>query len=89
MKTILTIAAAFAALTSASASFANTTAGGHWKWQSRMTPGPNRSNLPQQVRIWVKDSGTAVADCNCNKMKMTAADCMMDMPGMRAGSSAS
>jgi hypothetical protein len=84
MKTILTLAAAIAALTTASASFAATPAGGHWDWQSRSTPGPNKSNLPQQVRVWVKDGVTEMANCNCAMMKMSAADCMMDRPGKRA-----
>ena len=81
MKTILTLAAAIAALTTASASFAQTPAGGHWEWQSRAISGPNRANLPQQVRVWIKDGDTNMADCNCAKMKMSAADCMMSMPG--------
>ena len=88
MKTFLTLAAANAALTTASASFAKAPAGGHWDWQSRPTPGPNKSNLPQQVRVWVKDGGTEVADCSCTMMKMSAADCMMDMPGKHAVPSA-
>ena len=87
MKTILTLAAALAAFTTASASLAQTPAGGHWVWQSRITPGPNRANLPQQVRVWVRDGGPEVADCNCNMMKMSAADCMMDMQGKRAAPS--
>ncbi|MBA4354452.1 MAG: hypothetical protein C0409_07140 [Novosphingobium sp.] len=88
MKTLLTLAAAIAALTAASASLASTPAGGHWEWQSRPTPGPNKSNLPQQIRVWIKDGGTEVADCNCSMMKMSAANCMMDMPGKRAMPSA-
>ena len=88
MKTILTLAAAIAALTTASASFAHTPAGGHWEWQSRVASGPNKSGLPQQVRVWIKNGGTDVADCNCNMMKMGAADCMMGMPGKHAAPSA-
>ncbi len=88
MKTILTFAAAIAAFTTASASFALTPAGGHWEWQSRSTPGPNKSNAPQQVRVWVKDGGTDVAACNCDMMKLSAADCLMDMQGKRTAPSA-
>ena len=88
MKTLLTLAAAIAALTTASASFAKPPAGGHWDWQFRPTPGPSKSNLLQQVRVWIKDSGTEVAACNCAMMKVSAADCMMDMPGKRAVPSA-
>ena len=89
MKTILTLAAVAAALAGASVASAHQTAGGHWEWQSRPTPGPNKSNLPSQVRVWVRDSGTAMADCNCAMMKMSAADCMMDMPGKHGVPSAS
>ena len=88
MKTILTLAVAIAALTTASASFADAPAGGHWEWQSRPTHGPNKSGLPQRVRVWIKDAGAEMANCNCDMMKMSAADCMMDMPGKHAVPSA-
>lgn len=81
MKTLLTLAAAIAALTTASAGFAKAPSGGHWEWQSRPTPGPSKSNSPQQVRVWITDGGSEMADCNCAMMKMSAADCMTDMPG--------
>ena len=89
MKTLLSIAAALAAFSSASAAFANDTApaNGHYEWQSRPTFGPNKSGLPSQVRVWVRDA-PAVANCDCAMMKMSAADCMMDMPGKRAVPSA-
>ena len=88
MKTILTLAAAFAAFTTVSTSFAHTPVGGHWAWQSRTILGPNRTNLPQQVRVWIKDDGTDMADCDCAKMKMSATDCMMGLPGKPKVSSA-
>lgn len=88
MKTFLTLAAVAAALATPSLAQASDRAGGHWEWQSRSIPGPNKSNLPQQVRVWVKDGGTEVAACNCAMMKTSAADCMMDMQGKRAVSSA-
>ena len=88
MKTFLTLAAVAAALATSSLAQASDRAGGHWEWQSRVTSGPNKSNMPQQVRVWVKDGGIEVADCNCAMMKMSAADCMMDMPGKRAVPSA-
>ena len=81
MKTILTLAAVAAALATSRLAQASDRNGGHWEWQSRPIPGPNKSNLPQQARVWVRDSGTTVAECNCAMMKMSAADCMMDMPG--------
>ena len=88
MKTILTLAAAIAALATASISSAQTPAGGHWEWQSRPTPGPNKSNLPQQVRVWVSDGSAEKASCNCDMMRRSAADCMMDMPGKPTSPSA-
>lgn len=88
MQTFLIPAAVAAALAGASVASAHETTGGHWEWQSRPTHGPNKSNHPSTVRVWVRDSGTAMADRNCAMMKMSAADCMMDMPGKRAVPSA-
>ncbi len=88
MKTILTLVAVAAALAGASVASAHENAGGHWEWQSRPTFGPNKSNLPPQVRVWVNDRNSEMADCNCDMMKMSAADCMRDMPGKRAAPSA-
>ncbi|MBY0520507.1 MAG: hypothetical protein K2P79_08790 [Sphingomonas sp.] len=89
MKTLLLIAAALAAITSASAAFAHdaSAANGHYEWQSRPTFGPNKSNLPSQVRVWVKDA-TDVASCDCAMMHQTAmaADCMA-MPHKGASAS--
>lgn len=86
MKILLTLAAAFAAFTSVSAQAANDLGPGHWEWQSRPTHGPNKSNLPSRVRVWVKDAPT-VANCDCAMMRDTAmaADCMA-MP-QKGGSS--
>lgn len=81
MKILLSVAAALAAFTSVSAASAHDRGPGHWEWQSRPVPGPNKSNLPSRVRVWVKDASTEVADCNCDMMKLSAADCMMDMHG--------
>ena len=77
MKTLLSIAAALAALTSVSAASAHDRGSGHWEWQSRAAPGPNKSNLPSRVRVWVNDART-VASCDCAMMHDTAmaADCM-------------
>lgn len=86
MKTILTIAAAFAALATSSVTLANDRGPGHYEWQSRPTPGPNKSNLPSRVRVWVKDDQTKMASCDCDMMKVAAADCMM-MPGKGASPS--
>lgn len=71
MKTLLTIAAAVAAITSASAASAHERGPGHWEWQHRPVSGPNKSNLPSQVRVWVKDAPT-MASCDCSMMSGTA-----------------
>ena len=81
MKTLLSIAAALAAITSASVAFAHdaqpTNTTGHYEWQSRPVFRPNKSNIPAQVRVWVKDA-TDVASCDCAMMRETAmsADCV-------------
>lgn len=80
MKILLTIAATLAAFTSVSAQATNDRGPGHYEWQSRPIPGPNKSNLPSRVRVWVKDNQTTMANCDCDMMKVAAADCMM-MPG--------
>lgn len=79
MKTIFMLAAAAATLASASGASARD-ARGHWEWRTRSAPGP-RSSVPAQVRVWVREEGTAMADCNCAMMHASAADCMKAMPG--------
>lgn len=77
MRAFLSIAAAIAAFTSVSAVSAHERGPGHWEWQSRAAPGPNKSNLPTRVRVWIKDAPD-VASCDCAMMHDTAmaADCM-------------
>lgn len=90
MKTLLPIAAALAAITSASVAFAHDAqpngASGHYEWQSRPTIGP-RAPLSAPTRAWVSDT-KEVASCDCTKMHETAmsADCMA-MPHNGAGAS--
>ena len=86
MKILLTNAATLAAFTSVSAASASETAGGHYEWQNRVQPGPNKSNLPSRVRVWVKDDQARMADCDCDMMKVAAADCMI-MPSNGASPS--
>ena len=87
MKILLTIAATCAAFTSVSAASANTLTTGHYEWQNRAQPGPNKSNLPTRVRVWVKDA-PAIAGCDCAMMKdQTTAMACMDMPGHGASHS--
>ncbi len=84
MKILLTIAATLAAFTSLSAQAANDRGPGYYEWQSRPTPGPNKSNLPSRVRVWVKDDQARMANCDCDMMKVAAADCMMPGKGAPA-----
>ena len=86
MKILLTLAVTLAAFTSVSAQAANDHGPGRWEWQSRPTPGPNKSNLPSRVRVWVKDDQAKMANCDCDMMKVAAADCMMK-PGKTAAPS--
>ncbi len=81
MKTIIAMAAALAAFTTAP-SFAQE-AGGHYEWQTRQVPGPNKSNINPRVRVWVRDVPAQMAACDCDMMKADAAGCMHDMPGHR------
>ena len=77
MKILLTLAATLAAFTSVSAQAANERGPGHYEWQPRQTPGPNKSNVPSRVRVWVTDDQAKMANCDCDMMKVAAADCMM------------
>lgn len=85
MKIFLTIAATLAAFTSVSVASAAERTGGHYEWQIRTQPGPNKSNFPQRVRVWVKDVST-VASCDCAMMRdaATKVECM-DMPNASKG----
>lgn len=87
MKTLFIIAAALAAFTSATSALAHDSKAGHYEWQSRPVFGPNKSNSPTQVRVWVKDA-TDVANCDCAMMHDAAmsADCMA-MPHKGASAS--
>ena len=74
MKTLLSIAAALAAISSASMAFAHdapaTDSSGHYEWQSRPTVGP-RAPLTAPTRIWVSDA-KEVASCDCAMMHENA-----------------
>jgi hypothetical protein len=62
---------------------------GHYEWRSTPQYGP-RAPLAAQRRVWVPDA-PQMANCNCDMMKMSAADCMKEMHGMmsRSGAAAS
>ena len=57
---------------------------GHWEWQSVPQYGP-RATGPAQKRVWVPDNAQ-MANCDCDMMKMSAADCMMNMHKPKAPS---
>lgn len=61
------------------------TGSGHYEWRPVPQPGP-RSTGPALKRVWVPDDVQA-ADCECAMMKMNAAECMKEMPGMGSSSS--
>ena len=81
MKTIIAMAAALAAFTT-TPSFAQEK-GGHYEWQSRQVPGPNKSGATTRVRVWVADKPDQMAKCDCAMMKSDAAGCMHAMPEHR------
>lgn len=80
MKTILTLAAVAAALATTSIASAHDNPGGHWEWRSDHSFGP-RSTVPSRTRVWIKDTETSVANCDCAMMNADHASCMMNMPG--------
>lgn len=53
---------------------------GHYEWRQSPSYGP-RAPLAAPRRVWVSDS-SQMANCACDMMRMSAADCMKDMPGM-------
>lgn len=78
MKMFLTAAAMLAAAISTAPAFAQDASGGHYEWQARPAPGPNKSGITQRVRVWVKDNATEAANCDCAMMhdESMAAACM-------------
>lgn len=80
MKTIFAVAA-LAAATLAAPALAQEAPGGHYEWQTRQVPGPNKSNTTSRVRVWVKDKPAQMAECACDMMKSNPADCMKKMAG--------
>lgn len=88
MKMIFTAAAACAAAIPAAPALAQAPGGGHYEWQARPVPGPNKSGIAPRVRVWVKDDAAKTASCDCAMMhdKANAAHCMAGPPGARAQS---
>lgn len=77
MRILFSIVAALAVVTAVSPASAQNRGPGHWQWQARNAPGPNKSNLPSRTRVWVNDA-PVTTDCDCAMMGDTAsaADCM-------------
>lgn len=59
---------------------------GHYEWRPVPQYGP-RATGPVQKRVWVPDNAQT-ANCDCDMMKMSAADCMMNMQGKSKAPSA-
>jgi hypothetical protein len=92
MKTLKIAAAIIAASASAFAfapAFAQDGASGagHYEWRTVPQYGP-RAPLQARKRVWVPDNAQ-MANCNCDMMKMSPADCMKEMHGMMSPSGAS
>jgi len=92
MKT-LKIAAAIVAASASAFTFApafaqdSAASSGHYEWRAVPQYGP-RAPLQTSKRVWVPDHAQ-MANCNCDMMKMSAADCMKEMHGMMSPSGAS
>ena len=80
MKPIFAVAA-LAAATLAAPVLAQEQSGGHYEWQTRQVAGPSKSNTTSRVRVWVKDKPGQMAQCECDMMKVSPADCMKKMSG--------
>lgn len=61
--------------------------GGHYEWRQMPQFGP-KAPMTAPRRVWVPDA-PQVANCNCDMMKMSAADYMKEMHGMMSPSGAS
>lgn len=92
MKT-LKIAAAIIAASASTFTFApafaqeGASGTGHYEWRSAPQYGP-RAPMQAPKRVWVPDQAQ-MANCKCDMMKMSPADCMKEMHGMMSPSSTS
>jgi hypothetical protein len=59
---------------------------GHYEWRQSPNYGP-RAPFTGPRRVWVPDA-PKMANCDCDMMKMSAADCMKEMHSMASPSSA-
>jgi hypothetical protein len=77
---IIAVTASAFAIAPASAQGSASSGQGHYEWRSAPQYGP-RAPLQAPRRVWVSDAAQ-MANCNCDMMKMSAADCMEEMHGM-------
>lgn len=75
----LAVLALSAASTAAFAENSDRRPGGHYEWHQVPQFGP-KAPLTAPRRVWVPDA-QQIANCDCDMMKVSAADCMMDMQG--------
>ncbi|MBU0824667.1 MAG: hypothetical protein KKA44_16870 [Alphaproteobacteria bacterium] len=80
---IIWFAAAIAAPGLATPTFAQERSNGHYEWQSRQLPGPNKSKRSLRVRVWVKGVSEQDAHRDCDMMRSDAAGCMKMASGKR------
>ena len=81
------MAAALSVAAPAWADASHSSTQGHYEWRSVPQYGP-RATGPVRQRVWVADHAQ-MANCDCDMMKMSSADCMKEMHGMMSPSGAS
>lgn len=82
MKTIFSVAA-LAAAALAFPVLAQDAPGGHYEWQSRQVPGPNKSGTIPRTRVWVKDGPMQMAGCDGGAAEADRAGCAKKAAGGR------
>ena len=80
----LAVLALGAASTAAFAADSSARPGGHYEWRQVPQFGP-KAPMAAPRRVWVPDTAQ-MANCDCDMMKMSAADCMMNMHKPKAPS---
>jgi hypothetical protein len=80
----LAVLALGAVSTAAFATDSDARPGGHYEWHQVPQHGP-KAPLTAPQRVWVPDTAQ-MANCDCDMMKMSAADCMMNMHKPKAPS---
>ena len=80
----LAVLALGAASTVAFAADSGARPGGHDEWRHVPQIGP-KAPIAAPPRVWVPDNAQ-MANCDCDMMKMSAADCMMNMHKPKAPS---